>query len=101
MSSPAIMVVTIGRILLLSKMMPRMPRTKAAGTESIIANPPRAAIGLPQPGRRMKSIAITMGATASKAAEIFPRRIFGILKQCYDIKLLYRQLGADSNRIIF
>jgi len=55
-------------------MIPTIPATKAARGENIISNPPRAASGLPQPGRNINSMRIVPAATPRSFAEIFPKR---------------------------
>jgi hypothetical protein len=71
----AITVVTIESNLFLSRKIPIMPTSKAAGNENIISNPPRAANGLPQPGCNIKNIRIVAAAIPRKVAEIFPKCI--------------------------
>ena len=74
------MVVMTASAFFLSRIMPRIPRTKATGTENIMASLPKAAIGLPQPPPQSMSSKITAGTTARKAADILPKRIFLSLK---------------------
>ncbi len=61
--------------LRLSRKIPTMPSTKAAGNDSIISSPPRTARGLPHPGRSKISATNVTKATPSRIAAIFPRRI--------------------------
>ena len=75
MSRAAMMVVRTARVFFLSKIIPRMPNIKAAGTENIMASLPKAAIGLPQPPPQSMRRIITAGMTARKPAEILPKRI--------------------------
>jgi magnesium-transporting ATPase (P-type) len=69
------MVVMTARAFFLSRIMPRTPSTKAAGTENIMDSPARACIGLFQPPPKSMSRKIITGTTQRKAADIFPRRI--------------------------
>ena len=59
-----------------SKIIPRIPNTKAAGIERFIINPTRALIGLPQPGPSMILAPVVRAATISNVIAIFPKRIF-------------------------
>lgn len=70
------MVVIIERTLRWSRIIPRMPNTKAAGNENIISNPPRIARGLPQPGRSTMVATMVTTGMPSKTADIFAQRIF-------------------------
>ena len=70
------MVVIIASNLRWSQMIPTMPNIKAVGNENITSNPPRAARGLPQPGRSTITATIVATATPNRVAEIFPKRIF-------------------------
>jgi len=57
-----------------------MPNIKARGIEQIMSNPPRAAIGLPHPGRRQARITnVTMGIAINIDA-ILPKRILNLSK---------------------
>ena len=76
MNKPATIVVIIASNLRRSKTIPMIPNAKAAGNENIISNPPRAAIGLPHPSGSTISVTIVATAMPSRAAEIFPNRIF-------------------------
>lgn len=67
--------VEIAKNLRRSKMIPRIPNTKAAGIERFIINPTRALIGLPQPGRSMILALAVKAATTSNVIAIFPKRI--------------------------
>jgi hypothetical protein len=61
--------------LRLSRKIPTMPSTKAAGNDSIMSNPPRTARGLPHPGcSKISAKNVTMGMP-SRITAIFPRRI--------------------------
>jgi len=62
-------------------MIPTMPTIKAARNEKIISSPPRAASGLPQPGRSIISAHIVARAMPNKIAEIFPKRISSLSKK--------------------
>ncbi len=62
--------------LRLSRKIPTMPSTKAAGNDSIMSNPPRTARGLPHPGRSNISAKIVTKGIPSRIKAIFPRRIF-------------------------
>jgi hypothetical protein len=74
--NPAVIsVVTIASDLRRSFAIPRMPKSRAAGNENIVSNPPRAAIGLPQPGLHRNAIRSVPPAMPSRAADIFPKRI--------------------------
>ncbi len=67
--------VIIARTLRLSLIIPMMPSIKATGNETIISNPARAAIGLPQPGWiKARATNVAKGMIA-KIADIFPKRI--------------------------
>ena len=78
------MVVMTARTFFLSRITPRIPRTKATGIENIMAGLPKATIGLPQPPPQSMSSNITAGTTARKAADILPKRIFLFLKPIID-----------------
>lgn len=67
--------VAIAKNLRRSKMIPTMPNIKAAGIERFISNPPRAARGLPQPGRSIIIVPAVRVATTSNVIAIFPKRI--------------------------
>ena len=69
---PASNVEMIASCLLLSKMMPIMPNTRAAGKENITSNPPRVARGLPQPGSNRNRATNIAPAIINSAADIFP-----------------------------
>jgi len=60
-------------------MIPRIPNIKETGNENITSGPPRAARGLPQPGRSIISAHIVARAMPNKIAEIFPKRIVNSL----------------------
>ena len=49
-----------------------MPVMKAAGTEKMIANPPRIPSGLPQPPPQIARRNRTTGTTHKNEADIFP-----------------------------
>ena len=69
-------VVIIASILRRSQMIPTMPNIKAAGNENVTSSPPRAARGLPHPGRSTITATIVAAAIPNRVAEIFPKRIF-------------------------
>jgi len=75
MIAAAKIVMIIANVLGLSEMIPIIPKISDKGIHPNISNPPRAAMGLPQPG--LKTIMITMVATATENnfAEIFPNRM--------------------------
>ena len=66
--------------LRLSKMIPTIPK-KMAGNEIVISNHPRAAIGLPQPGRSIITAKNVVTNMAKKIADIFPKRILAASKK--------------------
>jgi len=71
--------------LLRSQAIPAMPNASAKGNETIISNPPRAARGLPHPGRiRIRATIVTAGI-ASKMPAIFPKRIFNLSQNAEQI----------------
>ena len=77
---PATIVARIASTLRLSRTMPKMPNIKARGIEQIMSNPPRAARGLPHPGRRQVRITnVAMGMTI-KIDAILPNRILNLSK---------------------
>ncbi len=76
MRPPATSVVMIASSLRRSRMIPTMPKIKAAGNENIISNAPSAAKGLPQPGLHRRARTNVAPAMPSRAADIFPKRIF-------------------------
>ena len=80
------MVATIASIFRLSRTMPKMPNIKARGIEQIISSPPRAAIGLPHPGRRqIRIINVAMGI-AIKIDAILPNRISNPFQKTAEFK---------------
>ena len=81
------MVVMTASAFFLSRIIPRTPRTKATGTEIIMAGPARAFIGLRQPPPQSLRRIITAGMTQRKAAEIFPKRIVLSLKLIIGVRL--------------
>jgi hypothetical protein len=80
-SPVAISVVMIASSFWRSRMIPRMPNTKAAGKENIISNAPSVARGLPQPGLQSTAITNVAPAMISRVAEILPKRI------CFPMRL--------------
>lgn len=73
--------VEIAKNLRLSRMIPTMPNTKAAGIERFIINPTRVLIGLPHPGLSiMLALAVRVAMTSNVIA-IFPKRIFSSPKK--------------------
>ena len=74
-NAPAIMVVVIASDLRLSTIIPTIPNIRAIGTDVIMSNPPRAPIGLPQPGFKMISVSKAAAAMPSSTADGFPNRI--------------------------
>jgi hypothetical protein len=57
-----------------------MPNIKARGIEQIISSPPRAAIGLPHPGRRQIRITNVAMGIAINIDAILPNRILNLSK---------------------
>lgn len=72
------MVVIIASTLRWSRMIPMIPTIAEAGMEQKKSSPPRAASGLPQPGRSKNIMHIVATAIASRIAEIFPKRIIKV-----------------------
>ncbi|MHC4926402.1 MAG: hypothetical protein ACYTER_03560 [Planctomycetota bacterium] len=68
-------VITIANVLGLSETIPMIPKISDKGTHPNTSNPPRAAMGLPQPGLKTIIITIVATATANNFAEIFPNRM--------------------------
>jgi len=67
--------VAIAKNLRRSKMVPRIPNTRAAGIERFMINPTRAPIGLPHPGLSMILALAVRAAAISNVIAIFPKRI--------------------------
>ena len=63
-----------------SRIIPMIPTIIEAGMEHIKSSPPRAASGLPQPGRSINIAHIVMAAIPSRIADIFPKRILPVSK---------------------
>lgn len=83
--------VAIAMNLRRSKMIPRIPNIKAAGIEMFISNPPRAARGLPHPGRSIIITPAVRAATTSNVIAVVPKRILVLQRilalQKHQIKL--------------
>ncbi|MHC4587473.1 MAG: hypothetical protein ACYS3N_23350 [Planctomycetota bacterium] len=69
------MVVIIASTLRRSRTIPIIPTITEAGIQEITSSPPRAAIGLPQPGRRIVIAAMVRIPMTSNVSAIFPNRI--------------------------
>jgi hypothetical protein len=72
---PETIVVIIASNLRLSRTIPVIPTIREAGREEITSSPPRAARGLPQPGRSTLIANIVAKVIPSRITDIFPKRI--------------------------
>ena len=72
---PDITAAIIASVLGLSRMMPTIAIIRARGKQKSISSPPRAAMGLPHPGRIIIMQTIVRPAIARNVTAIFPKRI--------------------------
>ena len=73
---PEMIVVMTASSLRRSRTIPVIPTIREAGIEEITSSPPRAARGLPQPGRSTLIAHIVAKVIPSRITDIFPKRIF-------------------------